>query len=362
MKILVDIGHPAHIHYFKNCAHILTEKGHKFLFVVRERDSTMELIRSTGFDYVSRGKGKTGLINKMLAIPQTDFILYKIAKKFNPDIFLSFSSPYLAHVSWLMRKPHIAFDDTEHAKFEHWLCRPFTDVVLSPSCYKGKLWKNQLLFQSFMEMCYLNPRYFKPDKTVLDKIGVNNNEKFCVLRFVSWDANHDVGQKGLNYQDKLKLVKELSKNCRVFISSEEKLDDNLKNYLLKIQPKDLHNILYYASLYVGEGGTTASESVILGTPAIYLNSLHVGYLDEDEERGLLFHPNNLDETLSAIEKILNNDDYLKEYKRKWEKLLQDKIDATAFMVWFIESYPESKRILKENPDYQYKFKLNFKIF
>ena len=44
MKILVDIGHPAHIHYFKNCARIMAEKGHEFLFVVRERDSTMELI------------------------------------------------------------------------------------------------------------------------------------------------------------------------------------------------------------------------------------------------------------------------------------------------------------------------------
>ena len=58
MRILVDIGHPAHIHYFKNCARILIAKGYEFLFVVRERNSTMELIRSTGFNYVSRGEGK----------------------------------------------------------------------------------------------------------------------------------------------------------------------------------------------------------------------------------------------------------------------------------------------------------------
>ncbi len=359
MKILVDIGHPAHIHYFKNCARIMTEKGHEFLFVVRERDSTMELIRSTGFDYVSRGKGKAGLINKMIAIPQTDYKIYKIAKKYHPDLFLSFSSPYLAHVSWIMRKPHIAFDDTEHAKFEHWMCRPFSDVVLSPSCYNAKLWKNQILFQSYMEMCYLNPRYFKPDSSVLDKIGVKEGEKYCVLRFVSWDANHDVGQKGLCYQDKLKLVRELSKDCRVLISSEDELDESLKKYQLRIDPKDLHSILYYASLYVGEGGTTASESVILGTPAVYLNTLHVGYLDEDEERGLLFHPNTLDETLAATRQVLNSDNYSHDYKRKWEQLLRDKIDATAFMVWFIENYPESKKIMKETPDYQNKFKFDF---
>lgn len=357
MKILVDIGHPAHIHYFKNCARILIEKGHEFLFVVRERDSTMELIRSTGFNYVSRGKGKAGLLNKMIAIPQVDYKIYKIAKKFKPDIFLSFSSPYAAHVSMFMRKPHIAFDDTEHAKFEHWMCRPFTDVVLSPSCYNGELWKNQILFKSYMEMCYLIPNYFQPDSNVLDKIGVKEGEKYCVLRFVSWDANHDVGQKGLNYQDKVRLVEELSKDCRVFISSEDKLDDNLKKYQLRIEPKDLHSVIYYAQLYVGEGGTTASESVVLGTPAIYLNTLHVGYLDEDEERGLLFHPETLKDTLEATHLILNDDNYKNEYAKKWSKLMSEKIDPTALMVWFIENYPESKRVMKNNPDFQNQFKI-----
>jgi len=37
-------------------------------------------------------------------------------------------------------------------------------------------------------------------------------------------------------------------------------------------------------------------------------------------------------------------------------MLADKIDVTAFFVWFIENYPDSAKIMKENPDYQYKFK------
>jgi hypothetical protein len=31
-------------------------------------------------------------------------------------------------------------------------------------------------------------------------------------------------------------------------------------------------------------------------------------------------------------------------------MLSDKIDVTAFMVWFVENYPESVKIMKENPD------------
>lgn len=356
MKILVDIGHPAHIHYFKNCASILTKKGYEFLFVVRERDSTIDLIKSTGFNFVSRGKGKKGLLNKFIGIPQIDYRLFKIAQKFSPDIFLSFSSPYAAHVATLMRKPHIAFDDTEHAKYEHWMYRPFTDVVLSPSCYNAKLWKNQMLFDAFMELCYLHPNYFQPDKTVLERIGVREGEKYCVLRLISWDANHDVGQHGLDYHDKVKLVEDLSKMCHVFISSEEKLDDKLEKYQLKIHPKDLHNILKYASLYVGEGGTTASEAVVLGTPAIYINSLDAGLFDEEQKRGLLFHISSLNDILDTSRMVLTDGNFLDSFKQKWEKLLAEKIDPTALLVWFIENYPESKRILKENPEYQYNFR------
>lgn len=42
-------------------------------------------------------------------------------------------------------------------------------------------------------------------------------------------------------------------------------------------------------------------------------------------------------------------------KRK-ENMLSDKIDVTSFMVWFVENYPESAKIMKENPEYQKRFK------
>jgi len=356
MKIIVDIGHPAHIHYFKNCARILEGKGHKYLFVVRERDSTMELIKSTGFDYVSRGKGGQGILQKMLMIPRIDKIFFDIAKKFKPDLFLSFSSAYAAHVSKIMRKPHIALDDTEHAKFEHWMSRPFSDVILSPSCYSGKLWKNQITFDSFIELCYLHPNYFKPDKGVLERIGVKEDEKYCIIRLISWDANHDVGQRGLCYKDKIALVDSLQKVCRVFISSEENLDDDLNKYKLDIHPSDLHNAIAYSNLYIGEGGTTASESVVLGIPAIYISTLQAGIFDEEEKRGMLFQLRKLDDIKNCAISILNDKNVKDEFSKKRNKLLSEKIDPTAFLVWFVENYPESKRIMKENPDYQYNFK------
>jgi len=69
-----------------------------------------------------------------------------------------------------------------------------------------------------------------------------------------------------------------------------------------------------------------------------------------------YHPEEENFALEKALNILKNKTMKKEWNLNWEKLLYDKIDVTAFMVWFIENYPKSEKIMKENPDYQDKFK------
>ena len=45
----------------------------------------------------------------------------------------------------------------------------------------------------------------------------------------------------------------------------------------------------------------------------------------------------------------------KEFQLRRQKMLVESIDVTAFMVWFVENYPNSVKIMKDNPDYQWKF-------
>jgi len=55
---------------------------------------------------------------------------------------------------------------------------------------------------------------------------------------------------------------------------------------------------------------------------------------------------------NAIEKgieILNAVNLKEEWQKRRQKMLDDKIDVTAFLVWFVENYPESMRIMRENP-------------
>lgn len=356
MKILIDIGHPAHVHYFKNMVKTLELKGFSFHFTLRERDSTVALMDRYGFSYTKRGKGGKNIITKLLAMPLMDFKVWRAARKFKPDMFLSFASPYAAQVAWWLGKPHITFDDTEHAVFSHRLYRPFSSVVISPKSYFKPIEKKQLLFDSFMELCYLHPKCFTPSKSILSELGVSRDEKYCILRFVSWDANHDVGQKGLDYSSKIRLVNELSKHCRIFISSESELPKELEQYRFHLHPSELHHALSFASLYIGEGATTASEAAMLGTPSIYVNSLDAGTIQEQIRYGLLSMFTSSNGVIDRALEIINDSSSTDSFSLRRAQMLSQKIDPTAFMVWFIENYPNSERIMREDPSYQYRFK------
>ena len=287
---------------------------------------------------------------------KADFLIWKFAKKIKPDIFLSFASPYSAHVSWLCNKPSVIIDDTEHAKLNHFLYKPFVSTILTPSVFKKDMGQKQIKFDGFMELCALHPNYFKPNENVLKDLGINKKDKFVILRFVSWNANHDIGQIGLSIQNKINLANGLSKFVKVFISSEGEIPDEIKKYQINISPEKIHDVLYFCTLYIGEGATMASECAMLGTPAIYINSLDAGTLQEQVNYGLLYSFRNSEGVLNKALEIIHKENTKQEHQTLLQKMLSDKIDVTAFMVWFIENYPESIKIMKENPDYQNRFK------
>ena len=98
--------------------------------------------------------------------------------------------------------------------------------------------------------------------------------------------------------------------------------------------------MYFAKLYIGEGTTINSKFTVLGTPAIYVNSLSAGTLEEQEHKyGLIFCFDNGKGVVEKGLELLKKDNLKIKWQRKREKLLNDKIDVTAFIIDFIEKYP-----------------------
>jgi len=361
MRIIIDINHPAHVHYFYNLYKILIERGHKVCVTAKAKDISLKLLDNFSIPYYCTGENKKTIIEKFLSIIKSDYVILKTSLKFKPDLFVGFFSLSASHVGTLFNKPVIGFADTEHAKLSIITTAPFTDVVLTPSCFKKDLGKKQIRFNGYMELCYLHPNYFTPDSSTLNLLGVKKSEKYVIMRFVSWNASHDLGHSGLSLEMKRRAVKELSKYAKVFISSEGKLPEDLKKYQIKNPPERMHDALYYATLLYGESATMASECAVLGTPAIYLDNDGRGYTDEEEAKyNLVFNfSESLKDQKLSIKKgieLLRKPDVKKEWRNKSQKMILDKIDVTAFMVWFVENYPNSVKIMRKNPDYQYNFR------
>jgi predicted glycosyltransferase len=317
----------------------LEKKGHEILVTARDKEVTVNLLEAYDIEYTilsSMKQGKANLIKEWIV---RDYKLLNIARKFKPDVLTGILNPCVAHVSWLLGKKSIVFNDTEHATFAQKITYPFSSMICTPSSFKNDIGKKQLKYDGYHELAYLHPNNFTPNSEVLNELGIEEGDTFIVLRFVSWGASHDIGHNGI--QNKMELINNLEQFGRVLITSEGKLEPELEDYKIKISPEKLHDLLYYSSLYIGDGGTTAVEAAILGTPSIYVSSLvgTMGNFSELEDKyELMLNYSDSKAALDKAIKLIRNPSSKNKWNEKRNQLLKEKIDVTSFMVDFISNY------------------------
>ena len=361
MNILFDINHPAHVHLLRNAYFLLTEKGHQVMVVVKEIPSAMRLLDLYGIPYTNIGKKDDALMKKGLDQLAYDRRLLRLVRAHGIELGVG-SSINIAHVSKLCKMKSIILDDDDDeveplfVKFGH----PFADTILSPADTPRRS-KKTVYVNAYHELAYLHPNRFTPDPSVLGDAGVTEGELYFVMRFNAFKAHHDVGVVGLTIENKRRLVEYLSSKGKVFITTERDIDDEFKPYQLKVSPEKAHSLMYYATMLVGDSQTMTSEAAVLGTPAIRCNTFvgRIHYLEEEEHKyGLTygFRPEQSEDMFAKIEELLSSPNLKQEWQTRRQKMLSEKIDYAQFLTWFIENYPESRRIMKENPDYQYRFK------
>lgn len=331
MRILIDVGHPKDVNVFRHSIYKFQKDGHQIKIVVRAKENTCKLLDDLGFEYETLPHFDS-MHTKLLGIAICDILLYKISLKFKPGIFLSAGSPYSAHVSALIRKPHLAFIDTEIAGLANKLMIPFTDKIYTSSSFYKELGKKQVRFNGLFELAYLHPNYFIPDKNVLDKYGLN--EDYLILRLSSLSSHHDLHAKGFNFKDEtdfLSYLSQLEEHGRVVIFSEFDDWSSVNSRKLNIDSLDLHSILYYSKLYIGEGASMAAEAAVLGVPSIYVSTTRRGYLNDLESSNLVF---TFDDKCSALNKannILSTNSSLESSGKYKEKYLQNKDDVVELI-------------------------------
>ena len=363
-KILVYLGHPAQYHFIKNALRLWKQDGHDVKVLIKTKDILENLLKEDDVDFENiqskpRGNGKLDIL--IASIRRTKAVL-GIAKQFKADVLVGTDSS-VAQAAWLLRKPAITVleDDYEVIRNLAKLTYPFTGCILVPTvCRVGPYEKKKVGYSGYMKLAYLHPNRFTPDKTILSKY--NLPERFVLMRLAKLSAHHDVGIKGLN----LDLVKKMISIAQkygycVYITSETALDPLLQPHKLYIEYRDIHHVLAFAGLLVSDSQSMSVEAAMLGIPSIRFSDFagRISVLEVLEQQYQLTFGVPTDKPEQLLEKVnsLLPDTTLREtFQKRRESMLNEHIDVTAFLSWFIENYPESHKIMKENPDYQWRFK------
>jgi predicted glycosyltransferase len=336
IRVLFDIGHPAQVHLFRNARQVLERRGHETFVASRVKEVTVELLEAYGIEHAPltrRGESFPGLLWELCLREKR---LLSLARRFEPDVIVSRLSPAAAHVSAIVGCRNVVVSDTQIDSrlmrlLNYRLTLPFVDTVCAPASFDLPVSPEKRRSLDFQELAYLHPQYFQPDPLALSEAGIDSAAPYFVVRLAGWDAYHDVGHRGLSPEGTRELVAFLEQHGTVYLSSEGDLPRDLEAYRLSTPPERIHDVLYYADLYVGDSGTMSTEAALLGTPAVRTNTM-VGDDDENVFR-------ELERRYELLSSFKSEDRAIEEVKR----LVRGGIDETGW-------HERRDRLVDEQPN------------
>jgi uncharacterized protein len=362
MNILVDIGHPGHVHLFRNLVAELRKQGHRVSLTCRDVPVITQLLDFYNLEYTITGKKKNSLLQKYLYQGKDILAAWRTIRKEKATMGIGVSM-ILPLISKTRIIDSIAFDDDDRKVTPVFaFFAGMADAILTPaSLSSDNRGRKHITYNGFHELAYLHPKRFTPDPAVLKKLGITEADRFFLLRFNSFQAHHDTGESGMTWEQKIRLIRHLEPHGKIFISTESVMAPEFSAYALPVHAGEMHSVLAYAALYIGESQTMTSEAAILGTPALKCNTFagRLSVPNELEQKyGLCYSwlPGSFGSMLEKVGELLADPDLKQEWSRKRQKMLSEKIDVTAFFAWFIGNWPDSLGTVKEQPDYPGRFK------
>jgi len=348
---------------FKHTIHALKKAGHKVVIVIRPKDVLEQLCINEGLEYQKCGirPDKGGKLARAAVIVQRTVEIAKIVRKEKPCMLIG-SDGVMAYLGTIFNIPSFEFfdDDYEIIKLYAWIFFPFYSDLVCPNITNAGRWtKKKTGYEGYQKLSYLHPNIFTPDRNIVEKYIPSDNPYF-LLRLAKLNAHHDGGVGGINKTVGQHIIDILQPHGDVFITSERKLEPQFERYRLNINPSDMHHVMAFAKMYIGDSQSMAVESAMLGTPSLRFNDFagKIRVLEELEHRYQLTFaiPTSEPERLYAkIDELLSMPYLHETFQQRRQKMLSEKIDVSSFFTWFIENYPESKHIMHNNPDYQKRF-------
>lgn len=341
MRIIVDLGHPAHFHLFKNVIAALKKAGHEVEIIARQKDCLLDLLEQAKLEYHKvprKGKGLVALGWQNLRTFKAAIQSVRIK---HADVMLG-TSVVVGPAARLTGAISIVFneDDAKTVPVFAKMSYPFAHYVVTPDCLKfERHGRKHVTHPSYHELAYLHPENFCPDREILKKYGLRE-KGYVIARFSALKAHHDIGARGISKElweklegilEKYEIVKSIEKECGTH----------------QIEPWDMHHVLAFAKMIISDSQTMTIEGAVLGIPAVRINTF-VGcstVIEELESKyklavGIL--PDKQEKILSTIRDILQDAETERIWSQRRNRLLAEKVDFSQWMRDFFEDLGKAK--------------------
>lgn len=287
MNVLVDIGHPAHVHFFRHAVRALLARGHDVRIAARKWPVALDLLQAYDLPYRVVGAKRRGVLGLALELACHSAGLLTMTRNWHPAVATAIGGTLLVAAARLRGCRVIVWDDTDTAIMENRIAHPLAHQIMTPDVYPRDLGPKQTRYHGLHELAYLHPRRFTPNPATLEHYGLSPDVPYSIVRLGAFEAGHDLAIKRHSTQALLKTIVSLAQEGRVLLVPEGTVPESLAGYICHPKPADFHDLLAFARFCLTEGATTASEACILGTPTLYINPIVTCYIKDMERRGLL---------------------------------------------------------------------------
>ena len=120
---MVDVLHPAHVHFFRNFIAEMQSRQHEFLITARDKECTIDLLRAYNLPHVVISRQSRGLgLGPELVLRTAK--LWRLARRFRADFLLGIMGPSIALAGRALTARTVIFYDTEMARITNWFAYP----------------------------------------------------------------------------------------------------------------------------------------------------------------------------------------------------------------------------------------------
>ncbi|MEM2909592.1 MAG: DUF354 domain-containing protein [Nitrososphaerota archaeon] len=278
MKVWFDILTPKQFWFFTSIEKELRERGLEVLLTSRRYEQIIPILEDVGRkDIIVVGEfGGGSLLGKLKASVSRTMELVDVIEKHSPDACVSSGSLDMTRISFGLHIPHILLSDTPESPVNRY-CVPLSNYVFTPWIISKDEWvkygincRSVLKYRALDPMAWLDG--FKPNRRILDELGLDEFN-YVLFRMPETQASYLIG---VNTEYVTKLAEKLTSNLSgvklVVLARYGEQTTQLKKLgkgaLILDKPVSDHSILYYASLFIGGGGTMTQEAVLMGVPTM----------------------------------------------------------------------------------------------